>query len=146
MMGHAPPMGFAGGSREGRQREQVLSELRERFRPEFLNRLDEVVLFHRLEGSDLERIAGRLLTGLQGRLGALGVGLKAEGRALALLAQPQGELERKQGARPIRRAVRRQVEEPAAQMLLSRRLKEGDTLCLSVEQERLILRAEESQA
>ncbi len=146
MMGHAPPMGFAGGSREGRQREQVLSELRERFRPEFLNRLDEVVLFHRLEGSDLERIAGRLLTGLQGRLGALGVGLKAEGRALALLAQPQGELEREQGARPIRRAVRRQVEEPAAQMLLSRRLKEGDTLCLSVEQERLILRAEESQA
>ena len=145
MVSHAPPMGFAGGSREDRLREEVFAELRQRFRPEFLNRLDEVVLFHRLEGSDLERIAGRLLTGLKGRLSALGVGLKAEKRAVALLARPQGELEREQGARPIRRAVRRQVEEPAAQLLLSQRLEAGDTLCLAAEGERLVLRPEKRQ-
>ena len=146
MVSHAPPMGFAGGSREDRLREEVLAQLRERFRPEFLNRLDEVVLFRRLEGGDLERIAGRLLTGLRGRLSALGVGLKAEAEAVALLARPQGELEREQGARPIRRAVRRQVEEPAAQLLLSQRLGAGDTLCLAAEGERLVLRPEKTQA
>ena len=145
MVSHAPPMGFAGGSREDRQREEVLAELRGRFRPEFLNRLDEVVLFHRLKGNDLEHIAGRLLTGVKGRLAALGVGLKAEEKAVALLAQPQGELEREQGARPIRRAVRRQVEEPAAQLLLSQKLNTGDTLCLAVEEERLVLRPEKKQ-
>lgn len=145
MVNHAPPMGFAGGSREDRRREEIMAELRQRFRPEFLNRLDEVVLFRRLEGSDLECIAGRLLTGLKGRLSALGVGLKAEEKAVALLASPQGELEREQGARPIRRAVRRQVEEPAAQLLLSQRLEAGDTLCLAVEKEQLVLRPEKKQ-
>ena len=140
LTGHAPPMGFAGGSPEGRTRELVLSELRERFQPEFLNRLDEVVLFHRLEGTQLEQIAGRLLLGLRDRLSALGVGLEAEQGAVALLARPRSALEGEQGARPIRRAVRRQVEEPAAQMLLSQQLVAGDTLCLAVEEEQLVLR------
>ena len=143
MVSHAPPMGFAGGDREGKVREEVLAELRQHFRPEFLNRLDEIVLFHRLEGEDLERIAGRLLSGLGGRLSALGVELEAEREAVALLARPQGELERDQGARPIRRAVRRQVEEPAAQLLLSRQLKAGGVLHLGAEDGKLVLRAQE---
>ena len=141
LAGHRPPMGFAGESREGRVREEVLSQLRRQFRPEFLNRLDEIVLFHRLEGEDLERIAGRMLASLTGRLSALGVGLEAQREAVALLARPRGELEREQGARPIRRAVRRQVEEPAAQMLLSGQLSAGDTLRLEAREGRVELLA-----
>lgn len=120
-----------------------MAELKGRFKPEFLNRLDEVILFDRLERDDLERIAGRMLGGVRGRLSALGVGLEAPGDAVALLADPGSE--REQGARPIRRAVRRRVEEPAADLLLSRRLEAGDTLCLAVEDGQLALRPQKKR-
>jgi ATP-dependent Clp protease ATP-binding subunit ClpC len=144
MVSNAPPMGFAGGDRAGRQREEVMAELKRRFRPEFLNRLDEVILFHRLEQPQLEHIAGEQLRRLGDRLSALGVGLQAGPEAVALLADP-GE-EQEQGARPIRRAVRRRVEEPAAQLLLDQTLAAGDTLCLAVEEKTLVLHAEKGPA
>ena len=143
LVSHAPPMGFAGGSREELRRAEIMAELKQRFRPEFLNRLDETVVFEPLRPDDLEQITDRMLTGLRSRLSALGVGLNAPQEAVALLADV-GE-EREQGARPIRRAVRRQVEEPAAQLLLSRSLSAGDTLCLAVEERELVLRAEKQQ-
>ena len=140
MVTHAPPLGFAGVSGEEYRREEVMAELKRHFRPEFLNRLDEVVMFHRLEETHLEQIAGRMLTGLESRLSALGVELEAPREAVALLAR--AEEEREQGARPIRRAVRRRVEEPAASLLLEQRLGAGDTLCLAVEEAELVLRPE----
>ncbi len=139
----APPMGFAGGESDAKRREEVMAELKGRFKPEFLNRLDEVILFDRLEREDLEQIAGKLLGGVRGRLSALGVGLESEPGAVALLADTGAE--REQGARPIRRAVRRRVEEPAADLLLSERVRAGDTLCLAVEDEKLVLRPEKKQ-
>ena len=145
MVSHTPPMGFAGGDLDAYRTRAVMEELRHQFPPEFLNRLDEVVLFHRLDQPHLERIAGRLLGGLEGRLAALGVGLKADEKAVSLLASPMEERERDQGARPIRRSVRRRVEEPAAQMLLSRDLERGDVLCLGVEKEQLVLHREKKQ-
>ena len=145
MVSHTPPMGFAGGDLDAYRTRAVMEELRRQFPPEFLNRLDEVVLFHRLDQPHLERIAGRLLGGLEGRLAALGVGLKADEKAVSLLASPMEERERDQGARPIRRSVRRRVEEPAAQMLLSRDLERGDVLCLGVEEEQLVLHREKKQ-
>ena len=92
----------------------VMAELKGRFKPEFLNRLDEVILFDRLERRDLERIALRMLGGVRERLSGLGVDLDARWEAVTLLADPGAETE--QGARPIRRAVRRRVEEPAADL------------------------------
>ena len=139
----APPMGFAGGDREEWRRKEILAELKQHFRPEFINRLDEIVVFEPLQSADLECIADRMLTGLRGRLSVLGVGLNAPHEAVALLADTEGE--REQGARPIRRAVRRSVEEPAAQQLLSGVLAPGDTLCLAVEERELVLRAEKKQ-
>ena len=109
MVSHTPPMGFAGGDLDAYRTRAVMEELRRQFPPEFLNRLDEVVLFHRLDQPHLERIAGRLLGGLEGR------------------------------------SVRRRVEEPAAQMLLSRDLERGDVLCLGVEEEQLVLHREKKQ-
>ena len=146
MVSHTPPMGFAGGDLDAYRTRAVMEELRRQFPPEFLNRLDEVVLFHRLDQPHLERIAGRLLGGLEGRLAALGVGLKADEKAVSLLASPMEERERDQGARPIRRSVRRRVEEPAAQMLLSRDLERGDVLCLGVEKEKRGLHREKKQS
>ena len=139
----SPPLGFAGGSSSDRRREEVMAELKGRFKPEFLNRLDEVILFDRLERRDLERIALRMLGGVRERLSGLGVDLDARWEAVTLLADPGAETE--QGARPIRRAVRRRVEEPAADLLRSEQLTAGDTLCLAVEREDLVLRTEKRQ-
>ena len=138
-------IGFAVGDAEDFRTGAVMEELKRQFPPEFLNRLDEVVFFHRLDQPHLERIAGRLLGGLEGRLAALGVGLKADEKAVSLLATPTKDQERDQGARPIRRSVRRRVEEPAAQMLLSQDLQKGDVLCLGVEEEKLVLHREKKQ-
>ena len=143
LVSKSPPLGFAGGDTDERRREAVMAELKGRFKPEFLNRLDEVILFDRLERRDMERIAMRMLGSVQGRLSELGVGLDAKWEAISLLADPG--LEREQGARPIRRAVRRRVEEPAADLLLSEQLGEGDTLCLAVEREDIVLRAEKRE-
>ena len=137
---HAPPMGFAREDEAEWKKREVLAELKRHFRPEFINRLDETVLFEPLRPEDLERIADRMLTGLKGRLSALGVELDAPREAVALLANPKTE--REQGARPIRRAVRRSVEEPAAELLLAGRLSPGDALCLAVDEQGLILRPE----
>ena len=143
LVSKSPPLGFAGGDGDGRRREAVLAELKGRFKPEFLNRLDEAILFDRLERRDLERIAMRMLGSVRGRLNELGVGLDARWEAVTLLADPGTE--REQGARPIRRAVRRRVEEPAAELLLSEQLMAGDTLCLAVEREDIVLRAEKRE-
>ena len=143
LVSKSPPLGFAGGASDDKRREEVMAELRSRFKPEFLNRLDEVILFDRLERRDLERIAMRLLGGVRGRLSELGVDLDAKWEAVRLLADPGSE--REQGARPIRRAVRRQVGEPAADLLLSEQLGAGDTLCLAVEREDIVLRTEKRQ-
>ncbi len=143
LVSKSPPLGFAGGSSDDKRKEAVMAELKGRFKPEFLNRLDEVILFDRLERRDLERIALRMLGGVRERLDRLGVDLDAKWEAVSLLADPGAE--REQGARPIRRAVRRRVEEPAADLLLSEGLTAGDTLCLAVEREDIVLRAEKRQ-
>ena len=143
LVSKSPPLGFAGGNSDDKRREAVMEELKGRFKPEFLNRLDEVILFDRLERRDLERIALRMLGGVRGRLSELGVALDAKWEAVSLLADTGHE--REQGARPIRRAVRRSVEEPAADLLLSERLAAGDTLCLAVEHENIILHTEKRE-
>lgn len=140
LMSRGPALGFAGDSGEGRARKEVMNELKKRFKPEFLNRLDEVILFDRLSQPETEDIAGRLLTGVAGRLEALGVGLRAPREAVALLARESFDGDN--GARPIRRAIRSRVEEPAAELLLSHQLDRGDMLCLAVEEEKLVLRPE----
>ncbi len=140
LMNHGPALGFASESGEARARGEVMEELKKRFKPEFLNRLDEVILFERLSTGEMEDIAGRLLAGVEGRLKALGVGLSAPREAVSLLAGESGD--RDNGARPIRRAIRNRVEEPAAELLLDHRLREGDTLCLAVEEQKLVLRPE----
>ena len=143
MASRALPLGFAPGGGEEPARERVLAELKERFSPEFLNRLDETVLFHPLGKDALADIARGLMAGVKGRLAALGVELRAEEGAAALLAESGGG---EQGARPIRRDLRRRLEEPAAQLLLERRLRAGDVLCLAAVDGQLVLTPEHGEA
>ena len=126
--GRSQRLGFASGpaaEREQLERE-VIADARRTFAPEFFNRLDAALVFHPLEQGDLCRIARRLLDETGKRLAGQGVKLDVEEGALALLAREGGS--REYGARPLRRAVARLVEDPAADLLLSGRMKKWDTL------------------
>lgn len=132
------PLGFAGGAGAGQGQEAALQrELRQVFRPEFLNRLDETVLFHPLGDRELEAIAGKLLASFGQRLAGAGVTFAPAQEAVSLLAR-QGK-DTRYGARPLRRLIRRQVENPAAEMLLRQEISPGGTLALEVQGEALAL-------
>ena len=126
------PLGFAAQGEEARSaRKAVEEELRRTFRPEFLNRVDETVIFRQLTEEDLREIARRMLADTGARMEALGLTLQAEEAAVALLAR-EG-LDRSYGVRPLRRLIRGRVEDPAAEGLLSGRFRAGDHLTLTVE-------------
>ena len=132
------PLGFAGGAGTGQGQEAALQrELRQVFRPEFLNRLDVTVLFHPLGDRELEAIAGKLLASFGQRLAGAGVTFAPAQEAVSLLAR-QGK-DARYGARPLRRLIRRQVENPAAEMLLRQEISPGGTLALEVQGEALAL-------
>lgn len=132
------PLGFAGGAGTGQGQEAALQrELRQVFRPEFLNRLDETVLFHPLGDRELEAIAGKLLASFGQRLAGSGVTFAPDQEAVSLLAR-QGK-DARYGARPLRRLIRRQAENPAAEMLLRQEISPGGTLALEVQGEALAL-------
>ncbi len=141
LVSKAPALGFdTGMDRDGREHRKaaVMGDLKKTFRPEFLNRLDEVILFDRLSEEENRSIARRMLADLERRLEGLGVALDAPEEAVACLSR--AGFDDVNGARPLRRAIRRQVEDPAAELLLSGGLKAGDTLRLCAEEGSLTLK------
>ena len=122
------PLGFSGSDAQGDElmREQVRQELRRTFRPEFLNRVDEVIIFRRLDESDMLAITGRLLREVTQRFADLGLTLRVPEEAARRLAA-LGRSEQS-GARPLRRTIRREITDRAARMLLDGSLQRGDTV------------------
>ncbi|WP_294522180.1 ATP-dependent Clp protease ATP-binding subunit [uncultured Pseudoflavonifractor sp.] len=126
--GRGGRLGFrAAGAGETRSPEElrgaVLEDLKRVFRPEFLNRVDETIVFRQLTRQEIRAIAGRMLRDVAGRMERLGVSLRVTDRALDLLAEKGFEPD--YGARPLRRTIRAQVEDPAAELLLSGALARG---------------------
>ncbi|WP_297210029.1 ATP-dependent Clp protease ATP-binding subunit [uncultured Flavonifractor sp.] len=119
-------------------REAVTRDLKQVFRPEFLNRLDETIVFTQLGHTEIRAIARRMLEQVGSRLAALGVTLAWTEEALDLLAR-QG-FDPSYGARPLRRTIRAGVEDPAAEGLLSGGLGRGDTALVCLEEGGLRLR------
>ena len=124
------PLGFTpaenGPERSDREiRELVFADLRRTFRPEFLNRVDETIVFHRLGQPELRAIAQKLLSAVSRRMERSGVHLTVEEAALDTLVR-QG-YDPRYGARPLRRAIQSAIEDPAAELLLSGSLAPGDT-------------------
>ena len=126
-----PRLGFTGKDGGGEVREAVMRELRETFRPEFLNRVDGTILFRRLDMPDVRRIASGLVGAVAERMEALGVTLTVTDEALSLLAQHG--YDPASGARPLRRTIAAELEDPAADALLSGTLKPGDRVTARVE-------------
>lgn len=119
-------------------REAVLSDLKKVFRPEFLNRLDETIVFTQLGQSEIRSIARRMLEQVGKRMEQLGVGLSFTEEAVDLLAEAGFDPD--YGARPLRRAIRAQVEDPAAELLLTGALEQGGSALACVEDAKVVLR------
>jgi ATP-dependent Clp protease ATP-binding subunit ClpB len=111
-------------------------EMRERFRPEFLNRIDETVQFELLTRLELREIVDLQLERLRGRLAARGLGLELTDEAKELLAEAGWDPA--YGARPLKRALQRLVENPLAAALLEGRYGEGDTILADVSDGQLV--------
>ena len=135
-------LGFSSGGTAQREEveQEVLADARNTFAPEFLNRLDEVLVFHPLDQGVLESIARQLLSETGNRLDKLGVRLDVEAEAVTLLAG-QGS-SREYGARPLRRAVAALVEDPAADLMLTGQLKKGGTLRVAAREGQVQVEAE----
>ena len=114
--------GFGDGEQDGKEdREGILDELKRRFRPELLDRIDEVVIFGRLDRGELIRIADQCLAELVVRASRRGIELEVEPSVTALLADRAQKT--KQGGRPIRRAVTKGIGDLLAAALLDGRVK-----------------------
>ena len=115
---------------DDRMRRAVMEDLRAHFRPEFLNRLDETVVFHRLDRAQIRRIVEIQLTRFEKRLGARGLALEISDAAKDLLGQVG--YDPTFGARPLKRAIQRLIENPLAQDLLAGRYASGDVVIIDV--------------
>ena len=116
-------------------KEQVMAELRQTFRPEFLNRIDDIIVFRPLTEEDIREVARRMLKTVSARMETMGIHLDASDDAVAELAK-EG-FDPKYGARPLRRAIQSKVEDAVAEKMLDGTLKEGDTAKLTVEGDHL---------
>ena len=113
-----------------RLRGSVEKALREAFRPEFLNRIDEIIIFDQLSEDDLKRIADLMVNELRERLTDRHIELELSGPALqALVKEGYGPV---YGARPLRRTIQRRVENPVARRMLAGEFVEGDLIMVDV--------------
>ncbi|MEU6551912.1 ATP-dependent Clp protease ATP-binding subunit [Streptomyces sp. NPDC046915] len=137
-------IGFGPGGAEADEearREQILRPLREHFRPEFLNRIDEIVVFRQLSAEQLRRITDLLLERTRRMLHAQGVTVEFADAAVNWLAERGYEPE--YGARPLRRTIQREVDNEFSRLLLDGRIGEGSRVTVDVADGRLVFRTED---
>ena len=113
----------------------VMAAIGQHFRPEFINRIDEVVVFHSLQKSQMRGIADIQLERLRGRLAEREIGLRVEDDALDQLVNIG--YDPVFGARPLKRAIQSELENPLAQSILSGEFKAGDTIVVSKDNDHL---------
>ncbi|MGW5096518.1 ATP-dependent Clp protease ATP-binding subunit [Streptomyces nodosus] len=136
-------IGFGAGgadAAEEARREQILRPLREHFRPEFLNRIDEVVIFRQLTAEQLRRITDLMLDKTRRLTHAQDIDVTFTERAVDWLAQRGFQPE--YGARPLRRTIQREVDNQLSRLLLERGIERGGRVEVDVEAGRLAFRTE----
>ncbi len=117
----------SGGDSENKNiKELVTGELKNTFRPEFLNRVDDIIVFSKLDRGQIAQIAVKLLNELAGRLAALGIALKWDDSAVYALADKG--FDTIYGARPLRREIQNSIEDGLSEKILDSSVKKGDTV------------------
>ncbi|MDE2373776.1 MAG: AAA family ATPase, partial [Hyphomicrobiales bacterium] len=110
-------------------RDQVMAIVRATFRPEFLNRVDEIILFHRLQKSEMARIVDIQMVRLGKLLEERKITVKLEASAREWLADKGWDPA--YGARPLKRVIQKSIQDPLAELLLSGKIKDGETVAIS---------------
>ncbi len=118
-----------------KMKENVLSQLKEAFKPEFLNRIDEIIVFHALNKDDIEEIVSLMINNLSKRLGELGITIEVDDSAKKLLASENFDIN--YGARPLQRAIRRKIEDRLSEEILKGTINKSDTILVTVEDNEL---------
>jgi len=123
------PLGFDGSGASADTsyeaiRSAVMSELRRTFKPEFLNRIDETIVFHQLAKDEIKKIAANMLKVVRQRVGAMGIDLTVTDEAVDILADKG--FDPAYGARPLRRAIQSAIEDACAEAILDGTLRRGD--------------------
>ena len=140
------PLGFDGSGeatkrteeeRFARIKDAVMAELRQTFRPEFLNRIDEIIVFHQLTEENIRSIARRMLDTIGSRMAAQGITLQADDDAVAALAKDG--FDARYGARPLRRTLQNEVEDVVAEQMLDGQLKSGDTAHVRLKDDKVVI-------
>ncbi len=120
-----------GGMDYEEMKNRVLSELKRHFRPEFLNRLDEIIVFHALSRDDIKKIVDLMLNEEKKLLEEKAIKLEVTPEAKEIIAQEGYDPDF--GARPLRRAIQRLIENPLSEEILRGKFQEGDTVIVDVE-------------
>ncbi|MCR5207018.1 MAG: ATP-dependent Clp protease ATP-binding subunit [Eubacterium sp.] len=119
-------LGFGGESDGNKNIEElVMGDLKRTFKPEFLNRLDEVIVFSQLNLDDIKEIARRMLKTLSKRLGEMDINIEFTDGAVEELAK--AGFDKTYGARPLRREIQAKIEDKLSELILEEKLKSGDT-------------------
>ena len=141
-------LGFMSGDTEKRDYERmksgVMEEVRRMFKPEFLNRIDEIMVFHSLNKENIRKIVTILLKNLEKRCQEqLDIILKVTGAAKDLIAD--AGFDSKYGARPLRRAIQTKIEDEMATEILEGRIKAGDTVQVKVKDKKIYFEVKDAE-
>ena len=131
-------------ARFARIREAVMADLKHTFRPEFLNRIDEIIVFRQLTQENIVEIARRMLAVTGGRMAQQGITLQADDDAVTELARDG--FDPQYGARPLRRAIQSMVEDAVAEQMLEGKLRSGDTARIRLRDGKVVIEAETAPA
>jgi ATP-dependent Clp protease ATP-binding subunit ClpB len=125
------------GAESPQQRAQVMGAVRAHFRPEFLNRLDEIILFHRLSRNDMDRIVDIQIDRLQKLLADRKIEIALDNKAREWLAQ--AGYDPVYGARPLKRVIQRRLQDPLAELLLEGKIADGSSVEVSASKRGLVI-------
>ena len=117
-------LGFGESGNENKNIEELVTEdLKKTFKPEFLNRIDEIIVFNRLEKDDIKEIAKRMLSSLDKRLAEMDIALSFTDNAISAIAD--AGFDDVYGARPLRRAIQQKIEDPLSELMLEKKVVSG---------------------
>jgi ATP-dependent Clp protease ATP-binding subunit ClpC len=122
-----------------KMKEKVNDALKVHFRPEFLNRIDEVIVFHELSREEVTLIVDLMIRRVREQLDSQGLGLELTQEAKFLLVDKGHDPAL--GARPLRRAIQRMVEDPLSEKILWKEFRAGETVIVDVENDEIVFRA-----
>ena len=120
-------------------KKSVMDSVKRHFRPEFLNRIDEMIVFHALTSNDLKQIVTILMDTVVKRLGDIGLSLEISPAAMDLLVKEGSDFS--MGARPLKRAIQRLIEDPISDLILQGNAPEGAIIKADVEDEHIVVKA-----